>query len=119
MALSRIEGRDSRRISVISAYHLPYAGPIGDVYEFTAQLQADAYWTHGVVPGSSDVNPADAPGSDPTGRLFPQFAAQWRYPWMRRDGSVQPVIEPIVLAVFRPGGNPPDQAPYEDSRVFN
>src|SRR3546814_5602166 len=51
MALSRIEGSDSRRISLISAYHLPYAGPIGDVYEFTAQLQADGYWTHGVVPG--------------------------------------------------------------------
>ncbi|HEY9550359.1 MAG TPA: LPS assembly protein LptD [Kiloniellaceae bacterium] len=118
MALSRIEGRDSRRISVISAYHLPYAGPIGDVYEFTAQLQADGYWTHGVVPGSSDVNPADAPGSDTTGRLFPQFAAKWRYPWMRRDGSVQQVIEPIVQAVFSPSGSNPDEIPNEDSLDF-
>src|SRR3546814_4704644 len=54
MALSRIEGRDSRRISVISGYQLPFCGAIGDVYELTAQVQTDGYWTHGVVPGSED-----------------------------------------------------------------
>lgn len=118
MALTRIEGRDSRRMSFIGGYHLPYAGPIGDIYEFTAQVQTDAYWTHGVVPGSADVNPADAPGSDTTGRVFPQFAAKWRYPWMRRDGSVEQVIEPIVQAVVAPNGSNPGEIPNEDSLDF-
>ncbi|MGF1629554.1 MAG: LPS-assembly protein LptD [Kiloniellaceae bacterium] len=118
LALSRIEGRDSRRVSVVGGYHLPYIGPIGDVYEFTAQVQADGYWTHGVVPGSSDVNPSNAPGSDTTGRVFPQFAAKWRYPWMRQDGSVQQVFEPIAQAVFAPNGSNPGKIPNEDSLDF-
>ena len=118
MALSRIEGRDSRRASVIGGYHLPYMGPIGDLYEFTAQVQADGYWTHGVVPGSSDVNPSNAPGSETTGRVFPQFAAKWRYPWMRQDGSVRQVIEPIAQAVFAPNGSNPGEIPNEDSLDF-
>lgn len=118
MALTRIEGRDSRRISVVSGYHLPYVGPIGDIYELTAQVQADGYWTHGVQPGSSDVNPSNAPGSDTTGRAFPQFAVKWRYPWMRQDGSVQQVIEPIAQAVFAPNGSNPGEIPNEDSLGF-
>jgi len=118
MALSRIEGRDSRRLSVIGGYHLPFAGPIGDIYEVTAQVQADGYWTHGVVPGSNDVNPSDAPGSDTTGRVFPQFAVKWRYPWVRQDGSVLQVIEPIAQVVLAPNGSNPGDIPNEDSLDF-
>ncbi len=118
VALSRIEGRDSRRLSVISGYHLPFAGPIGDIYEVTAQVQADGYWTHGVVPGSNNVNPSNAPGSDTAGRLFPQFAVKWRYPWVRQDGTVQQVIEPIAQAVFAPNGSNPGDIPNEDSLGF-
>ena len=118
MALSRIEGRDSRRISVVSGYHLPYMGPLGDLYEFTAQVQTDGYWTHGVVPGSNNVNPSNAPGSETTGRIFPQFAAKWRFPWMRQDGPVQQVVEPIVQAVVGPNGSNPGEIPNEDSLDF-
>ena len=118
MALTRDEGRDSRRISVVGGYHLPYTSPLGDIYEFTAQVQADGYWTDGVVAGSDEVNPDDAPGSDTTGRLFPQLAVKWRYPWMRQDGSFQQVIEPIAQAVFAPNGSNPGEIPNEDSLDF-
>ena len=118
MALSRIEGRDSRRVSVVGGYTLPYFGPIGDVYEVTAQVQADGYWTHGVVAGSADVNPEDAPGSDTTGRVFPQLAAKWRYPWMSQQGWLQQVIEPTVQAVVSPNGSNPGEIPNEDSLDF-
>jgi len=118
MALSRIEGRDSRRLSLITGYHLPYTSPLGDIYEVTAQVQTDGYWTEGVVPGSNDVNPSNAPGSDTAGRVFPQFAAKWRYPWMRQDGSVSQIIEPMFQAVVAPGGNNPDEIPNEDSLDF-
>lgn len=118
MALSRIEGRDSRRLSVIGGYHLPFAGPIGDIYEVTAQVQADSYWTHGVVEGSNNVNPSNAPGSDTTGRVFPQLAVKWRYPWARQDGSFHQVIEPIAQAVLAPNGSNPGDIPNEDSLDF-
>jgi len=118
MALTRIEGRDSRRASFIGGYHLPYTSPLGDIYEFTAQVQADGYWTHGVEPGSNDVNPSDAPGSDTTGRIFPQMALKWRYPWARQDGSLHQVIEPIAQAVLAPNGSNPGDIPNEDSLDF-
>jgi len=118
MALSRIEGRDSRRISMIGGYHLPYTSSWGDIYEVTAQVQTDGYWTHGVVPGSSSVNPANAPGGDTAGRFFPQVAVKWRYPWMRQDGSVQQVFEPILQAVVAPNGSNPGDIPNEDSLDF-
>ncbi len=118
MALTRIDGRDSRRMSFVGGYHLPYTSPLGDIYEVTAQVQADGYWTHGVVPGSTSVNPANAPGSDTAGRIFPQFAVKWRYPWVRQDGSFQQVIEPIVQAVLAPNGSNPGDIPNEDSQDF-
>src|SRR3546814_8796630 len=60
MVLSRIEGRDSRSISVISGYQLPFFGAIGDVYELTAQTKTDCYWTNGVVQVSgSEENTSD------------------------------------------------------------
>jgi LPS-assembly protein len=115
MALTRLEGRDSRRVSVITGYHLPFSSPIGDMYEITAQVQTDGYWTNGVAAGSNDVNPANGGGSDTTGRVFPQFAVKWRYPWMRQDGSFTQVIEPITQAVFSPNGSNPGEIPNEDS----
>ncbi|MEO3429654.1 LPS assembly protein LptD [Pelagibius sp. CAU 1746] len=118
MALTRIEGRDSRRLSFVGGYHLPYTSPLGDIYEVTAQVQADGYWTHGVVPGSSSVNPSNAPGGETTGRVFPQFAVKWRYPWVRQDGSFRQVVEPIVQAVLAPNGSNPSEIPNEDSQDF-
>jgi LPS-assembly protein len=118
MALTRIDGRDSRRASVVGGYHLPFIDPVGGVYQVTAQVQVDGYWTHGVVPGSNNVNPSNAPGSDTAGRIFPQLAAKWRFPLARRDGSVQQVIEPIVQAVFAPNGSNPSDIPNEDSLDF-
>lgn len=116
--LTREEGRDSRRLSLITGYHVPYTSPLGDLYELTAQLQTDGYWVNGVDRNSNDVNPANAPGSDTTGRVFPQLAVKWRYPWTRQDGSFRQVIEPIVQGVLAPNGSNPGTIPNEDSQDF-
>ncbi|WP_299626687.1 LPS-assembly protein LptD [Pelagibius sp.] len=116
--LTRKEGRDSRRLSFIGGYHVPYTSPLGDIYEVTAQVQTDGYWVNGVEPGSDSVNPSGAAGSNTTGRVFPQLAVKWRYPWARQDGSVRQVIEPIVQGVFAPNGSNPGEIPNEDSLDF-
>ena len=116
--LTRENGRDSRRVSLINAYHIPYTSPLGDIYELTAQVQTDGYWVNGVDPNSDDVNPNDQPGSDAVGRFFPQLAVKWRYPWARQDGSVRQVIEPIMQAVLAPNGQNPGEIPNEDSLDF-
>lgn len=118
LALTRTEGRDSRRASVGVGWELPYIGPLGDLYTFTARIQGDGYWVNGIDPATNDVNPSGPTKSDVTGRIFPQFAAQWRYPWVRSVEGMHQVIEPIAQAVFAPNGSNPGEIPNEDSLDF-
>ena len=118
LALTRTDGRDSRRVSVGVGWELPYVGPLGDLYTFTARIQGDGYWVIGNSPTTDDVNPSGPTESDVTGRVFPQFAAQWRYPWVRSVDGMHQVIEPIVQAVFAPNGSNPDEIPNDDSLDF-
>ena len=118
LALTREEGRDSRRISTITAWELPYTTAFGDIYTLTGRVQADAYWTDGVEPNSNDVNPSGPTSSDLSGRIFPQLAANWRYPWVGSSTGVHQVIQPMVQVVLAPGGSNPDEIPNEDSLDF-
>ncbi len=119
MALSRIEGRESRRISGKLGWVLPYTAPAGDIYKLTASLRADAYWVNGVNP-SDPNNPA--PGG-PTengfaGRIFPQLTFDWRYPFVRRAFGLNQVFEPIFSASVAPNGGNVALIPNEDSLDF-
>ncbi|MEM7171245.1 MAG: LPS assembly protein LptD [Pseudomonadota bacterium] len=115
MVLSRIEGRDSRRLSLTNRYEIPYTGAWGDIYKVTAQLQTDGYFTDGVEAGSDDFNPDNPGGSNLTGRAFPQLAVNWRYPWIQENPSWQQVIEPVAQIVLAPNGSNPGEIPNEDS----
>jgi len=115
LSMLRIEGRDTRRLSMAGAWTLPYTARSGEIYTLTARLQADGYWT-------SDYDPNDPDAVDPVngddqfaGRIFPELALQWRYPWVRQTGSMRQVIEPIVQVRLAPPGMNPDEIPNEDS----
>jgi LPS-assembly protein len=118
LALTRTEGRDSRRLSVALGWELPYTGPAGDVYNLVARVQADGYWVDGVDPNRDAANPGSATESGLTGRIFPEIALQWRYPWVRHSGSTHQVIEPIAQVVLAPNGSNPGMIPNEDSQDF-
>ncbi len=118
LALTRSEGRDSRRLSVALGWELPYTGPAGDVYNLVARVQGDGYWVDGVDTGGDTVNSANATKSGLTGRVFPQIALQWRYPWVRHSGTSHQVIEPIAQVVIAPNGSNPGEIPNEDSQDF-
>ncbi|WP_282609641.1 LPS-assembly protein LptD [Pelagibius sp. Alg239-R121] len=118
LALTRSEGRDSRRASIIGGWDLPFISPLGDSYKFTAQVQADGYWVNGVDPNSNEVNPTGSTFDGFTGRVFPQLAAEWRYPWVRNDDTFSQVIEPVVQVIAAPNGSNPGEIPNEDSRDF-
>lgn len=118
MVLTRREGRDSRRVSAALGWELPFNGPIGDVYNVVARVEGDGYWVDGVDPNSDEVNPTGTTVEEVTGRVLPQLAVQWRYPWVRHDGAVHQVIEPIAQAVVAPSGANPDEIPNEDSVDF-
>jgi len=118
MVLARREGRESRRISTALGWELPYTGPAGDIYKLTANIRGDGYWVQGVDPRSDEVNPSGPTANEVTGRLFPQLAVEWRYPWVRHDGTMNQVIEPIAQAVVAPTGVNPNEIPNEDSLDF-
>ena len=64
--MSAHTGIDMRRLSAGGTWRLPFNGPIGDLYQFTASLRSDGY--------DSDVTPlAGFPQSKTNveGRVFP------------------------------------------------
>jgi LPS-assembly protein len=115
MVLSRLEGRESRRLSFGGGWTLPYTSPLGDVYTLTASLRGDLYSVDDVDPNSNDVNPAGATESGVTGRIFPQLALDWRYPFVRDHEGFRDIVEPIIAMSVAPNIGNPGEIPNEDS----
>ena len=113
LALTRTGGTDTRRLSAKAGWHLPYVGGIGDLYSLSASLQGDLYHVNGVSRGDDEES-----FSGFTGRLVPQVAVDWRYPFVREEGSVYHLIEPIASAIVSPYGGNPNKIPNEDSVDF-
>jgi LPS-assembly protein len=115
MALDRIKGRDSRRLSMRVGWSLPYVAPAGDIYRLDLSVRGDAYWVNDVDPHSDDPNPSGNTQSGLDGRIYPQFAFEWRYPFARTSGTSHQVLEPIIGLYAAPDGGNPGKIPNEDS----
>ncbi len=115
MSLTRDIGPDSNRLAMTSGWTLPYTSRSGEIFTLSTMLYTDGYWT-------ADVPDPNLPGGNFedgfVGRVVPQMKFEWRYPWIRRDGQIRTVIEPIVDAVVSPVGGNPARIPNEDSQVF-
>jgi LPS-assembly protein len=117
MVLTRVEGRDTRRLDLKGSWELPFRDPIGGDYNLSASLQAAGYWTSNFVEGDPDPNPPGPTETEYSGRIFPQLALSWEYPWVRPGESFSQVLEPQAQVVV---GTDPDQddIPNEDSLDF-
>ena len=115
--LSRIEGRDSRRLHSRAGWHLPYISRAGYLLELGATLEADGYWVDGVDPDSPLVDPDDSEGGF-TGRIFPQLSAELRYPLVQYNKRFTQMIEPVVAVIAGTGDPNPNLIPNEDSQDF-
>ena len=113
LALTRTAGTDTRRLSVKGGWRLPYVGPMGDVYALSTTLTGDLYHVDGLArSGKTGTH------SGFNGRLLPQIALDWRYPFVREEEKGYQLFEPIVSAVVSPYGGNPDTIPNEDSIDF-
>jgi LPS-assembly protein len=115
--LSRVEGRDSRRVHSQAGWHLPYATRWGALLDLGATLEADGYWVGAVDPDSSVVDPSDAEDGF-TGRIFPQLSAELRYPMVKYGERFTQVVEPTAAVIVGPEDPNPDLVPNEDSQDF-
>lgn len=113
--LTREKGNDTQRLSNRLGWEVPFMGPIGDLYTFSAALWADGYHVHDLE--RSDDDNDEFTGY--TGRLFPQGSLQWRLPLIRPGETVTQVVEPIVEFIAAPDWGNPDKIPDEDSQAFN
>lgn len=110
LALTRDSGADTRRLSLRGGWTLPFTSPIGDSYTFSTKLMGDFYHTNGlVVSGQGDP-------SNFAYRLMPQAALDWRYPFIRGEGNVYQMFEPIAAIVVSPYGGNSSDIPNEDSQ---
>jgi LPS-assembly protein len=107
-------GPDSQRLSLGTRWQLPFRGAVGDLFTLTTSLRGDAYHVADVNLGAGDPN-----FDGFTGRVFPQAALQWRYPWIRRAGTVSEIIEPIAAVIASPNGLNPPRIPNIDSLAFD
>lgn len=111
LGLTRTDGTDSRRFSMLGGWHLPLRGQFGDLINLSATIQSDFYWVNSVN--------RDAPDTKYSGlawRVFPQFTADWRYPLVRELGNVRHLIEPRVAFIAGPNDENPSKIPNEDSQ---
>ena len=113
MVLERLDGIDSRRLSVTGGWHRPLILAGGHLLRIDASLRGDLYHFH--TP-DDEVQRPDKAGSDTDGRAVPQLAIEWRYPLVAQLGSIRQLVEPIVQGVISPYGGNPEEIPNEDSR---
>jgi LPS-assembly protein len=111
LQLTRSEGTDTRRLSVTPGWRLPVTTSTGEVYTLFARVQTDGYYADDLVDPHFT-----RPQSDFAGRVFPQVGIDWRYPFIRRDGTASTIVEPILGFVAGPNGGNSPKIPNEDSR---
>lgn len=106
------EGVATRRGSVGTDWRLPLSDDIGGRYDLSVAVRGDGY--------QSDNLPTATGGTESAtvGRVFPQLAFTWRYPWVRRAEGYSQIIEPIAMVAAAPNGGNPGTIPNEDSQGF-
>ena len=115
LALHRVEGSDSRRLSLEGGWHLPHIDSFGNLFKISTNLRGDAYHVNNV--NSLGVSQSvDSRGL--TGRIRPELVAEWRLPLTRKSKRVQQLLEPIVQTILSPYGGNPGKIPNEDSQDF-
>lgn len=112
VALTRKEGVDMRRLSARTEWALPFQDAVGGLYRVSAMLWADGYNVSNVgIPG----DPQDFSGF--SGRVWPQAAVEWRWPWLRNGETIDQVIQPVLQIVTSPIGGNSSKIPNEDSQA--
>lgn len=114
-SLMRTQGTDMQRLSTTVSWSQPYYAPSGEVITATALVRADGYWADSI---NESLVPGSAGDSATTGRVLPAVALDWRYPFIRDEGRMRQLVEPIVMGVLTPYGGNRSNIPNEDSVSF-
>lgn len=109
LALHRVDGRDMYRMSLGGEWALPYTTASGQKLRLSLRSRGELYAIH-------DAEQPDATWTE--SRIAPMAALEWRWPFVRRIGAAQHVIEPVANIVAAPEDKNPTDIPNEDSLDF-
>lgn len=113
LSIYRTEATRTQRVALQGGWDLPYVAPSGEIYTLSARLLGVGYHTENID------NPEDAARPDEdgfVGRILPQVALSWRYPFVRQDETFRTIIEPIASFVAAPNLGSQSRFPNEDSQ---
>jgi LPS-assembly protein len=113
LALTRLDGLDTRRLSSTAAWEVPTVGRFGEVYRLEASLRGDAYYTEGNPESFSSTG-----GSNATGRLLPRVTGDVSWPLIGDGWGWTYELEPLTQLSLAPEGGNQNDIPNEDSRDF-
>jgi LPS-assembly protein len=110
LSYTRTKGVVAQRLSERTAWNLPVRTPDGQLFTFSTSVRADGYNAQHLDLASK----TDAA----TGRVMPEMAVTWRYPFARTGTIASQVIEPVATIAVSPNGGNSAKIPNEDSLGF-
>ncbi len=113
--LYRVDGTDSRRVSLDAGWRMKRITNLGVVSTVNANLRGDLYHTNNLA---DPFDPTAPVRSGFEARVLPRLAFDWRLPLVRGDGRTRQIIEPVVSLVLSPNGGNPSLISNEDSVSF-
>jgi LPS-assembly protein len=123
----RIEGTNTRRLSLGTEWDRTFYDGIGGEYKFQASVRGDAYSVDGLsnlsnpdlpsVYFSQNGQPAavHVPYDFVAARAFPQVGLTWNYPLVHRGPDMTYLVQPTVATFVGPSGGNRYIIPNEDS----
>ncbi|MEI8295133.1 MAG: LPS assembly protein LptD [Alphaproteobacteria bacterium] len=102
--------KDSQRVSTSVGGQVPYISPWGDEWKGEMWLRGDAYRLNHFRKHSMI-----APHLHTEGRLFPQGALRWRYPFISYTSTSSWLVEPEAMFISSPTMGNKQRFPNEDA----
>lgn len=113
LSVYRREGTRTQRFAMSGGWFLPVVLDNGQLLRFDARVIGEFYNTANI----GNVAESFRPSADGTrGRLFPQVAVTWSWPFVNRGPEYQVTVEPMVQVVAAPVPRNQTRFPNEDSR---
>ncbi|MFN7227290.1 MAG: LPS-assembly protein LptD [Holosporales bacterium] len=115
VALTRLNGQDTRRISGAAGWQNEKRLPLSTLFTYGALLRSDYYWYGETQLTTDPTNPK----SGDAGRAEPIAYAKISQPWIRQAQSgMTHLIEPIAGVVVARNPGKQDKIPNEDFKSF-
>lgn len=114
LAITRLDGMDTRRLAAAGRWEVPFVAESGSIYTVGVSVRGDVYHV------SNAASPDEAAYGGQNGttyRLLPQARLEWRLPLVRAGQNSQQTLEPVMALVGAFNGGNPDDIPNEDSRI--